>query len=182
MPGGSMPPSAGGGRGDLLPPQRPARRARRPGPRVRRRGGPAPRPGPACCADAPMSGGRWRCRRHGPVLPPMVDSTHWTATKQRRPLNNRICRFDNGFHVAQNRRPCSPSGGTSNGTTPSSHPTFSFERSWARSQKEPGISCSAGPCPASRSYRPAADLGLPIRVLAEYLLSYLSHLNLDRLA
>ena len=59
------------------------------------------------------------------VLPPIIDLTHCTETKQLRPLNNRQCRFDNGFNVVQNRRPCSLSGGTSNGTTPSSHRTFS---------------------------------------------------------
>ena len=56
---------------------------------------------------------------------PADNLTHCTETKQLRPLNNRKCRFDNGFNVVQNRRPCSLSGGTSNGTTPSSHRTFS---------------------------------------------------------
>ena len=56
---------------------------------------------------------------------PADNLTHCTETKQLRPLNNRQCRFDNGFHVVQNRRPSSLSRGTSNGTTPSSHRTFS---------------------------------------------------------
>ena len=56
---------------------------------------------------------------------PADNLTHCIETKQLRPLNNRKCRFDNGFNVVQNRRPCSLSGGTSNGTTPSSHRTFS---------------------------------------------------------
>ena len=55
---------------------------------------------------------------------PADNLTRCTETKQLRPLNNRQCRFDNGFNVVQNHRPCSLSGGTSNGTTPSSNRTF----------------------------------------------------------
>ena len=57
-------------------------------------------------------------------------SVYWNnAAQSLRPLNNRKCRFGNGFNFVQNRRPCSLSEGTSNGTTPSSHRTFSFELS-----------------------------------------------------
>ena len=63
-------------------------------------------------------------QRRCSVLPPIIDLTHFSEIMQLKPLNNRQCRFENGFNVVQNRRTCSLAGGTSNGTTPSSHRTF----------------------------------------------------------
>ena len=60
---------------------------------------------------------------------PADNLTHWTERTQLRLLNNGQCRFDNGFTVVQNNLRCSLSCRTSNGTTQSSHRTFSFERS-----------------------------------------------------
>jgi hypothetical protein len=75
-------------------------------------------------ANAQMSREQSHYQRRCSVLPPIIDLTHNTERKQLRPLNKRQCRFENGFNVVQSRRTCSLAGGTSNGTTPSSHRTF----------------------------------------------------------
>ena len=59
------------------------------------------------CANAQMSREWLRYQRHCSVLPPIIDLTHCTETKQLRQLNNRQCQFDNGFNVVQNHWPCS---------------------------------------------------------------------------
>ena len=73
-----------------------------------------------------MSREWWSYHCHCSNIQPIIDLTHCFETKQLRPLNNRQCWFDNGFDIVQNSRPCSLSRGTSNGTTPSLHQTFSL--------------------------------------------------------
>lgn len=74
--------------------------------------------------NAQMSREQSHYQRRCSVLPPMNNVTHCTEKTQLRPLNKRQSRIENGFNVVQNRRTCSLAGGTSNGTTPSSHRTF----------------------------------------------------------